>query len=115
MFDPHYLTIGGHFSNTELSDLKMVGTGDIFVYIISHITKSWDSPGWLIQTCYQFASSRVPETAYLSWPCTKCFQKCFSAENLIILSLNTVIPIFVSVSYEMLLGVSTNGLFIAIQ
>ena len=37
------------------------------------------------------------KTAFLTWPCGKCFQKYFSVENHIILSLNTVIPIIVIV------------------
>ena len=28
----------------------------------------------------------------MTWPCAECFQKCFSEENIITLSLNTVIP-----------------------
>ena len=47
------------------------------------VTKSCDSPDWLI------------ETASITKPHAECFQKCFSAENIITLSLNTVIPIIV--------------------
>ena len=47
-----------------------------------NVIKSCDSPDWLIQTCHQSASSRVTETTFLT-------QKCFSVENLIIVSLNT--------------------------
>ena len=54
------------------------------------VTKSYDPPDWLIQTCYQSASSRVTETTFLT-------QICFSVENQIIVSLNTVIPIIVIV------------------
>ena len=43
-----------------------------------------------ILTCYQSASSRVTGDHFLT-------QKCFSEENLIIVSLNTVIPIIVIV------------------
>ena len=50
-----------------------------------------DPPDWLIQTCYQSTSSRVTETAIWTWTRGKCFQKCFSVENHIIVSLNTVI------------------------
>ena len=67
-------------------------------------------PIWLIQTSYQSASSRVTETTFFD---LTCFQKCFSVENLIIVSLNTVIPIIFIVYW--LLDVSINGLFIAIQ
>ena len=76
---------------------------------IDRVIKSCDSPDWLVQTCYQSASSLAIETKFLT-------QKCFSVENLIIVSLNTVIPIIVIVySYQRLLDVSINGLFIAIQ
>ena len=51
---------------------------------------SCDSPNWLIQSCYQSASSRVTETTFLT-------KKCLSVKNLIIASLNTVIPIIVIV------------------
>ena len=61
------------------------------------VTKSCDLTDSLIQTCYQSALSRVTETTFLTWPCGTCFQKCFSVENLIIVSLNTVIPIIVIV------------------
>ena len=75
-------------SNTELSDLRNA------TYLFTEcVTKSCDSPDWLIQTCCQSASSRVTEMAYFTWSCSKCFQKCFSIENRIILSLNTVTPI----------------------
>ena len=57
------------------------------------VKKSCDSPDWLIQSCYQSASTHVTETASINWPCAECLQKCFSAEIIIILSLNTVIPI----------------------
>ena len=49
-----------------------------------------DLHDWSIQTCYQSASSHVTETTFLT-------QKCFSVENLIIVSLNIVIPIIVTV------------------
>ena len=75
---------------------------------IESVIKSCDSPDWLVHTCYQSASSRVTENKSLA-------QKCFSVENLIIVSLNTVIPIIVMFSYQRLLDVSINGLFIAIQ
>ena len=43
-------------------------------------------------------------------------QKCFSVENLFIVSLNTIIQISCLLcSYQSLLGVSINGLFIAIM
>ena len=48
------------------------------------------------------------ETAFLVWPCGKCFQKYFSEENLIDQSL-------LLLSYQRLLDVSTDGLSIAIQ
>ena len=54
------------------------------------IIKSCDSPDWSVQTCYQSASSHVTGNHFLT-------QKCFSEENLIIVLLNTVIPIFVIV------------------
>ena len=51
----------------------------------------------LIQSCYQSASSRVIET--LQWPdhVQIFFKNVFSVENIIIVSLNTVIPIIVMV------------------
>ena len=55
---------------------------------IDSVIKSRDSPDWLVHTCYQSASSRVTETKFL-------IQKCFSVENLIIVSLNTVVPFLV--------------------
>ena len=67
----------------HLSNLSIVGTRDIFV---DSVIKSCDSPDCLVYTCYQSASSLVTETNFLT-------QKCFSVENLIIVSLNTVIPI----------------------
>ena len=60
-----------------------------YLYTVS-VIKSWDSHDLLIQTCYQSASSRVTETTFF-------YQKCFSVENLIIVSLNTAIPIIVIV------------------
>ena len=75
---------------------------------IDSVIKSCDSPNWLVHTCYPSAASRVTETKFLT-------QKCFSVENCIIVSLNTVIPIIVLFSYQRLLDVSINGLFIAIQ
>ena len=77
--------------------------------LIDSVTKSCDSTDWLVHTCYQSASSRVTEAKFLT-------QKCFSVENLIIALLITVIPIIVIVySYQRLLDVSINGLFIAIH
>ena len=64
------------------------------------VTKLCDLSVWLIQICNQSASSRVTETAFCSWPCVKCFRNCFSVENLIILSLNDVIPIIVIVQLQ---------------
>ena len=57
---------------------------------IDSVIKSCDSPDWLVHTCYQSASSRVTEAKCLT-------QICFYVENLIIVSLNTVIPIIVIV------------------
>ena len=74
-----------------------------------------DPPDWLIKICHQSGSSRVTETAFLTWLCGKCFQKCFSVESLIIVSLNTVYQSLLLFSYQRLLDVATNGLFIAIQ
>ena len=82
------VSAGKHLSNTNLSDLSIVGTRDIFVY--HRVIKSCDSPDCLVHTCYQSASSRVIETKFLT-------QKCFNVENLIIVTLNTVIPIIVIV------------------
>ena len=60
-----------------------------YLFVDSGI-KSCDSPDWLVHTCYQSASSRVSEAKFLT-------QKCFSIDYLIIVSLNTVIPINVIV------------------
>ena len=57
---------------------------------IDSVIKSCDSPDRLVHTCYQSASSCVTETKLLS-------QKCFCVENIIIVSLNTVISIIVIV------------------
>ena len=54
------------------------------------VIKSCDLPDWLVHTCYQSASSRVTDAKFFT-------KKCFSVENLIIVSLNTVIPIIVIV------------------
>ena len=35
------------------------------------VTKSCDPPNWLIQTCYQSASSCVTETTFLTWHVSK--------------------------------------------
>ena len=61
------------------------------------VTESCDSPDWLIQYCLSSASSRVTETVSMKMPCGECFQKCFSANNVISLWLNTVIPIIVMI------------------
>ena len=63
---------------------------ELWVYVIylftECVTKSCDPPYWMIQTCYPSASSCVTETTFLT-------QNCFSVENLIIVLLNTAIPI----------------------
>ena len=61
------------------------------------VTESCDSPDWLIQYCLSSASSRVTETVSMKMPCGECFQKCFSAYNMISLWLNTVISIIVMI------------------
>ena len=86
---------GSILSNTDLSDLSTVGTCDILV--TKCVTESCDSPDWLIQYCLSSASSRVTETVSMKMPCRECFQKCFSANNMISLWLNTVIPIIVMI------------------
>ena len=43
------------------------------------VKKSCDQSDWLIQNCYQPASSRVTEPASLTWTCGKCFKKFFVA------------------------------------
>ena len=58
------------------------------LFFFNSVIKSCDSPDWLVHTCYRSASSRVTEAKFLT-------QKCFSVENLIIVSLNTVISIIV--------------------
>ena len=61
------------------------------------VKESCDSPDWLIQYFLSSASSRVTETVSMKMPCGECFQKCFSANNMISLWLNTVIPIIVMI------------------
>ena len=61
------------------------------------VTESCDSLDWLIQYCLSSASSRVTETASMKMPCGECYQKCFSAYNMINIWLNTVIPIIVMI------------------
>ena len=61
---------GKHFSNTNLSDLSIVGTCDIL--FIDSVIKSCELPDWLIQTCYQSASSRVTETTFLTQKKIQC-------------------------------------------
>ena len=61
------------------------------------VTESCDSPDVLIHYCLSSASSRVTETVSMKMPCGECFQKCFSANNMINLWLNTVIPIIVMI------------------
>ena len=61
------------------------------------VTESCDSPDWLIQYCLSSASSHVTETVSMKMPCGECFQKCFSAYNMISLWLITVIPIIVMI------------------
>ena len=78
------------------------------------VTKSCDAPDRLIQSCYQSVSLRATETASMTWSCAKCFQKCSTVENIIILSLNTVIPIIVMVWLSKVTHVSTDRLFIAV-
>ena len=84
------VSAGKHLSKTNLSDLSIVGTRDIFVYRQRHQIKSCDSPDRSIPTCYQSASSRVTRNHFFT-------QKCFSVENIIIVSLTIVIPITVNV------------------
>ena len=59
------------------------------------VTESCDLPDWLIQYCLSSPSSRVTETVSMKMPCGECFQKCFSAYNMISIWLNTVISIIV--------------------
>ena len=42
--------------------------------ITDSVIKSCDSPDWLIQICYQSASSRIIETPFLNWPCGTRFK-----------------------------------------
>ena len=85
----HYLTIGSIFP--ILNYMYLIG--GLFVHatyfnlFTECVAKSCDWPNLLIQTCYQSASSYVTEKAFFTWPCAKCFQKCFGVENLVILSL----------------------------
>ena len=61
------------------------------------VIKSCDLPDWLAQTCYQSASPRANEIKFLT-------QKCLSVENLIIVLLNTIIPIIVVVKLPKVTG-----------
>ena len=96
------VSTGKHISNTNLSDLRIVGTCD------KCFTKSCDPPDWFIQTCYQSASSRVTETTFLTqnvlvYNILSLFRKILCYQSLLLFS------------YQRLLDVSINGLFIAIQ
>ena len=51
----------------------------------------------------------------IAWPCAEYFQTCFSAENIIILSLNTVKQSLLWFGYQRWLDVSTDGLFMAVH
>ena len=61
------------------------------------VTESCDPLDWLIQYYLSSASSRVTETVSMKMPCGECFQKCFSAYDMISLWLNTVLPIIVMI------------------
>ena len=62
-------------------------------YLLTNsVIRSCDSLDWSIQTCYWSASSRVTETFFLTCPCGTCFKIYSTTENIIIVSLNTVIP-----------------------
>ena len=86
---------GSILSNTDLSDLSTVGTCDIFVYQTRHrvmwFARLADSILFIkrIITCHW--------NGYMKMPCGECFQKCFSAYNIISLWLNTVISIIVMI------------------
>ena len=73
----------------------------VWVYVTylftERVIESCDSPDWLIQYCLSSASSRVTVTVSMKMPCGECFQKCFSAYDMISLWLNTVIPIIVMI------------------
>ena len=77
--------------HTDLSDLSIVGACDILVY--DSFIKSCDSPYWLIQTGYPSTSSRFTENHFFDLAMWDMFQNMFKCRNLIIVSLNTVIPI----------------------
>ena len=96
LFIRHNSFTQGNLQSEKITTLT-VEEEDAIYFFTECVTKSCDSLDLLIQTCYQSASSRVTEMAFWTWPCAKCFQKCFSVESLIILSLNTVIPIIVIV------------------
>ena len=83
---PDFLSSPGilFFSKTNLSDLSIVGTCELFVYRMRHqiicSIRLVDS-----KNCYRSASSHVTETTFLTH------------NVLVIVSLNTVIPISVIV------------------
>ena len=86
---------GSILSNTDLSDLSTVGTCDIFVYQMRHrvmwFARLADSILFIkrVITCHW---NGFNENAM-----RRMFSKCFSANNMISLWLNTVIPIIVMI------------------
>ena len=86
---------GSILSNTDLSDLSTVGTCDIFVYQMRHRVM------WFARLADSILFIKRVITfhwnGFMKMPCGECFQKCFSANNMISLWLNTVIPIIVMI------------------
>ena len=82
-------------SHTDLSDMSIVGTCDILVY------KSHHQVMWFVQLVDSILLSIYVVTChwnhFYDLAMCKNFQNCFSEENIIILSLNTVMPIIVMV------------------
>ena len=99
-------------SHTDLSELSIVGTWDIPVYQMRHKV-IWFA-GLVDSILLSICAIMCHWKASMTWLCAKYFQKCFSVENIIMLSLNTVIPIIVMVWQSKWLDVTTYGIFIAI-
>ena len=71
--------------------MSIVGTSYIHGYQMRHKVMWFDG---LVDS---ISISICVITSPMTWPCAECFQKCFGADNIIILSLNAVIPIIVMV------------------
>ena len=77
-------------SNIELSGLSIVVTCDIHVLVYQCVTKSCDSPDWLVQPCI-IRRHHVSLERFYDLAMCKTFQKCFNVEKINIQSFNTIV------------------------